>query len=263
MCAALVFASVAAWGQGHFLLATVRSDLQFALAKVQLIEPTPPPNEVMLGTRTVMLLPEPCTWALLGIGLGMVTCCRWRKGRAVAAVVVAIGLASNVAQGQGQFLFNAHDLSVGNDVKFETSNGQIATTALVQILAGPDFTSGSLIPLFPILSLSLPASGPTYPDPSAQVYTVPGMPAGARASVILRLIASGQVSECWAPDPVLLTESPRSPNEVFFGDHTLYVYTPEPSTWALCLLGFGAIACCFRRKAGANRGKGALTQFTL
>jgi hypothetical protein len=172
--------------------------------------------------------------------------------KSVVVLIAVIAFASDAAQGQGQFLFNAHDLSVGNDVKFQTSNGQVATTALVQILAGPDFTSASLIPLIPTLSLSLPASGPTYPNPSAQVYTVPGMPAGAMANVILRLIAGNQVSEYWAPNPVLLTEAPQRPNEVLFGDHTQYVYTPEPSTWALGLFGLATMFCALSRPRSAT-----------
>ena len=174
--------------------------------------------------------------------------------KAVVVLCAAFAFASVAARGQGQFLFNTHNPSGGNDVSFEAfCFGQIAPDAVVQVLAGPDFTSASLIPLTPTLTLSLPASGPTYPNPSAQLYTVPGMPAGAMANVVLRLIAGNQVCGTRALNPVLLTEPPQTANEVSLGNRTLYVYyCPEPSSWTLVLVGIGLIIIRPRWQTGSR-----------
>jgi hypothetical protein len=167
--------------------------------------------------------------------------------KALAAVIAAIAFASVAAQGQGQFLFNTRDLAAGNNVQFEPLcyEGQIAPDYFIVVLAGPDATL--LAALSPELPLSLTGAGASYPNPTAQIYTVPGMSPGMVATVAYEVHAVNMVSGYHlAQNQVVLTAPPFPPNEVALGNVTIPIYyCPEPSTWILGLLGLGAVFMAF------------------
>ncbi len=73
--------------------------------------------------------------------------------KAVVVVDAAIAFASVAALGQGQFLFNTRDLSIGNNISFVGPNCIPASGSdlFVEVLAGPS----NCIPEFPSLILCL------------------------------------------------------------------------------------------------------------
>src|ERR1041385_1763320 len=117
--------------------------------------------------------------------------------KAVGILLAGLTCGCLSAFGQGRFLFDTHDLAAGNDLRFQgfCFDGQVAPESMVEVLAGPDFTSASLILLTPALTVNVRASGPAYAIPSAQVFAVPGMTPGMLAEVVVRLTAGNQVSE--------------------------------------------------------------------
>ena len=173
--------------------------------------------------------------------------------KAVAAVFAAIAFASVAARGQGQFLFDTHDPTAGNDVRLFYPDCQPASgpDLFVEVLAGPD--AATLMPLTPLLSFNRTGADAGYPSPFAQIYTVPGMAGGMSALVGYRFFqgtswnsAVAKSSLALAPTPVALSEPPTPPNEVALG---MQIFgCPEPPTWVLALLGLGPVTFCFRRE---------------
>jgi hypothetical protein len=173
--------------------------------------------------------------------------------KAAVVLFAVIAFASVAALGQGQFLFNTRNLSAGNNVPFflrcEPASG---TDLFVKVLAGPD--ANNLMPLTPLLPLNRTGAGAGYTNPFGQIYTVPGMEAGTAASVGYRAFQGTSYAEAasksqlmFALSPVVLTAPPSVPNEAVLGSSSIPPECiPEPSAWALFLLGLGALIWRFR-----------------
>jgi hypothetical protein len=180
--------------------------------------------------------------------------------KAVVVLYAAIAFASVAALGQGQFFFNTHDLTAGNVLTF-VFNGMPASgnDLFVEVSAGPE--AQHLTPLTPLLALNRTGAGAGFTSPFSQVYTVSGMTAGQTATVAVNMFqGTSSVTATFSMFAVLgvvqLTEPPTPPNEVAIGAKTIAV-VPEPSTWAMLLLGLGglvfglpATAVAFNAKSG-------------
>jgi hypothetical protein len=177
-------------------------------------------------------------------------------------LVLTTTLAALAARGQGQFLFNTHDSSIGNDVRFYWSDGTpvSGSDTFVEVLAGPD--AQHLTQLTPLLSLNRgSAAGAGYTNPFGLIFstTTPGDTAfvGYRmfqgtswdaASVKSPLITT-QLGSTPAPLVVALTSPPSLPNELSLGSGSIYIPLPEPAAWTLIALGLGAGLLIRRLKA--------------
>jgi hypothetical protein len=181
--------------------------------------------------------------------------------KAVVVLYAAIAFASVAAQGQGQFLFDTHDWAVGNDVRFyydpSLHQGLSGPDYFVQVLAGPDWNN--LEPLTPLLTLNRTGIDAGYTDPFALTYTVPDVPAGTDAFVAFRAFwgpswegAYGTTMLRHALMPVKLGDSESAPPEVSLGTIRVALVFPEPSTWAMMLIGLGAIVLASRRTNGCT-----------
>jgi MYXO-CTERM domain-containing protein len=175
-----------------------------------------------------------------------------------AALMIAVA-----AYGQGSFLFNTHDTSVGNDVKFVDANGNGITGSdfFVEVLVGPDATH--LTALTPTLPLSRTGAGAGYTSPFSQVYNTT-LPAGTAVvayrafegtSFASATVKSAQITQTLGASPaplsVALAVAPAPPNELLLGAGTVQVLgasVPEPATLALGALGVGALLMIRRRK---------------
>jgi len=177
-----------------------------------------------------------------------------------AALMIAVA-----AYGQGQFIFNTHDTSAGNVLTFVDQNGAkiagpnyfvdvlVGTTAanvaaLVGDAGGPFVINRTLS--------SGAASG--FTNPFSQIYTVPGQKANSQVFVGYRAYqgssydaATIKSATTVLPSAYTLTEPPTPPGEVPVGTVTVTLTgggnVPEPATWALGLLGFGALLAIRRR----------------
>jgi hypothetical protein len=171
-----------------------------------------------------------------------------------AALMVAVA-----TYGQGQFIFNTHDASIGNNVTFKY-NGAAATGSdlFVQVFAGPD--AAHLTPLAAGVNVQGPlplnrtGAGAGYTNPFSDTYTVAGMAGGQSAVVGYQAFKGSSLATATATSPltlatsnVALTEPPTPPNEVVLGAQTVTI-VPEPATLALGLLGLGSLLAIRRRK---------------
>jgi hypothetical protein len=163
-----------------------------------------------------------------------------------------------VARGQGQFVFNAKDSDAANILKF-TLAGNFATGPdfFVQVFAGPNLSH--LAPLDPLLALNGAGADAGFPNPSNQVYEVPGLPAGSQALVgyvgfkgaslatatIRGFLKLGEV-------PVTLTEPPTNPNEVKVGVVFVPIDIPEPGALILSLMGLSPVLLLLGKRKGAG-----------
>ena len=178
----------------------------------------------------------------------------------VGVGLAAIVFASVAAQGQGQFSFNAHSLTIGNDVQFALASYCSLPNYpqyFLQVSAGQ--AEGQFKPLIPVLPLHLTGAGPVYPEPSSQVYTVPGLPAGTAVIVLYNVIAGESLDHIsvsegdhFAIEPVILAEAPATAPEVLLGNRMVTVfYCPEPAPLSLAAiasaLAGGAIFSTLRR----------------
>jgi MYXO-CTERM domain-containing protein len=174
----------------------------------------------------------------------------------VAALALMVSVA---AHAQGSFIFNARDVGAGIDVKFGLPDGTPigADQGIfnVQLLAGA--TAGALQPLTPLLALNRTGATAGYPNPLSNVYTVPGVGQGAQALVVIRAFegasfdAAGVKNE-WGPIAHTLQEPPNLPTPLNLNqlnpENGVLRLVPEPTTWALGLLGLGAVLAFRRRK---------------
>ena len=123
--------------------------------------------------------------------------------KAVAAVFAAIAFASVAARGQGQFVFNTHDPTAQNDVIFAPCGYPVSSPDFfVAVFAGPDASHRS--PLSPTLALNRTGAGAGYTSPFAEIYTVPGMAAGASAVVGYQMFQGTTLADAIARGPVAL-----------------------------------------------------------
>jgi PEP-CTERM motif len=168
--------------------------------------------------------------------------------KVVVVLLAAIAFASVAAQGQGQFSFNTHDVAAGNVLYFVNDAGPATGNDLfLEVFAGPD--AAHLTPLTPLLALNGTGAAAGYANPSSATYTVPGITAGQSAVVAYvgfqgpnEMSAIFTTGRHLAMAAVVLTDPTTPPNEVLLGTHTLFMGTiPEPSTWAMFLVGLGGI----------------------
>jgi len=182
--------------------------------------------------------------------------------KALLNIAAALAVAST-CYGQGQFTFNTHNPTAGNDVRF-AFNGKLADATtpdlFVEVFAGPDVAH-----LQPLGALPLNRTGAEagYTNPYSATYTVSGMPGGtlavvgyqpfqgtsfATATVVCGLILS-------VPS-VLLQEVPSDPNEVVLGNHVADPFCPFPEPPTGFLSGIGlATVLLFGHKRSRNRGQ--------
>jgi hypothetical protein len=129
----------------------------------------------------------------------------------IALVFGAFLIAPTGVFGQGQFLFNTHDPSAGNNIIFYF-NGAPATgpDLFVQVFAGPD--PAHLQPVTGTLAGPLPlnrtGAGAGYPNPFSDIYTVPGMAAGTMAIVGYSAFQGTSWSTATAQSGISLATSP-------------------------------------------------------
>lgn len=174
-------------------------------------------------------------------------------------ITVAALMIATAAYGQGQFIFNTHDLAQNNNVTF-TVGGQPASGAdlWVQVSAGPD--ASHLTALTPLLPLNRTGAGAGYTQPFSATYTVAGMANGTSATVAYQgfqgtslATATATSALTLATSPVTLVEpGPTPANEVALGVHTgataIAIGVPEPTTLALGAIGLGTVLLFRRRK---------------
>jgi hypothetical protein len=169
----------------------------------------------------------------------------------ILILVLTTTLAALVAHGQGQFLFNTHDTSIGNDVRFFWSDGTpiSAPDAFVEVLVGPD--AQHLAQLAPLLPLNRSAAGAGYTNPFGLIYSTT-MSSGLAfvgyrmfqgtswdTAFVKSTLITTQLGGTPAPLIVNLTTPPSLPNELSLGSGAIYVPLPEPGAWILLTLGLG------------------------
>jgi len=170
---------------------------------------------------------------------------------ALAALMVSIA-----AYGQGQFSFNNR---VGTEVnaRFVLPSDAAGSSSIgspdwtVQLLGGPAGTAvGSLVPLDPASTTFRGAPGTAAAGYVTSVTpTVPGVAAGANASVLVRVMGPNGASQDFGPFTVNnLGGGAQLPPNLQLGTTPLVVNVPEPTTLALGALGIGALLCIRRRK---------------
>jgi len=139
------------------------------------------------------------------------------KNLIATAAVFVLGLA---AHGQGEFLFDTHDISSGNDLRFV--NGCIPVSGdnlFVQVFAGPD--AAHLTPTGAPLALDRAGVGVGYTDPFGAIFIVSGLAGGQSARIACELYQGTSFanatsrSELIVLGTVTLTEPPNVPNEVY------------------------------------------------
>jgi len=170
---------------------------------------------------------------------------------------VALMIAAT-AYGQGQFIFNAHDVAGGNVLTFTDSAGKkiAGPDYYVDVLAGAN--ANSLQPVTGdarlVINRSTAAGATGFTTPFSATFIVPGMAAGAAATVGYRAYQGTSWDTATVKSPlqmatgtVLLTEPPTPANQVSLGVQTVNL-VPEPATWALGLLGLGSLLAIRRRK---------------
>jgi len=174
-------------------------------------------------------------------------------------ITAAAFMMAVAAYGQGQFLFNTHDVAGGNNVTF-TLNGAPATgnDIFVEVLAGAD--KASLTPVTPTLAVNRTGAGAGYTSPFSAIYTtalasgnaVVGYRAfqgtsydtAANKSDLITTVLGTQT-----PLSVALTTPPTPPNQLLLGAGAVTINSvPEPGTLALGLLGLGSVLLFRRRK---------------
>jgi hypothetical protein len=174
----------------------------------------------------------------------------------VAALALMVSVA---AHAQGQFIFNTLSPSEGINVRFALPDGTFISAAQgtfnIQLLAGP---AGALQPLEGLLPLNRAAGAAAgYPNPAAQTYTVPGLGQGALASVVIRAFEGSNFEAAtlkneWGPIAHTLQVAPNLPTPLNLMQIAepggVLTLIPEPTTWALGLLGLGAVLLFRRRK---------------
>jgi hypothetical protein len=168
---------------------------------------------------------------------------------ALAALMVSIA-----AYGQGQFVFNNR---IGTEVnaRFVSSSDATGTSSIgspdytVSLLGGP--VGGSLVALDPASTTFRGAAGTTTAGYVTSVTpTVPGVAIGGNASVLVRVLGPGGLSQDFGPYTVNgLGGGTATPPNLQLGTSPLVInQVPEPATLALGALGVGALLMFRRRK---------------
>jgi hypothetical protein len=220
------------------------------------------------GRRNRLLFSLPQTAAffeLAAIKSGLLPL--WPRGsyvsegmRRLLPILFFISVALNfvAAYGQGQFLFNTHDSSVGNDVRFYNDNQPITGNDwFLEVMVGPD--EAHLKPLSgPLLALNRTGAGAGYTNPFGQIYTVPGTLGGTTVLVGYRVFEGATWDTATGPSGgpfvsylgpgaggltfVALSAAPEPPHEVLLGTGVITLTAPEPAIWSLALFGVATIA---------------------
>jgi hypothetical protein len=175
----------------------------------------------------------------------------------VSLAVLSVALLQAHVSGQGQFLFNTMDPAADNYVLFLLSGAPASGSDLfVQVLAGPDRDHMTF--LTPLLPLNQTGAMVGFPNPTMQVFEVPGMRAGSQAAVGYVAFEGGTLltASMRSPlnlsvAPVTLTEPPSEPNEVHLGSvRTVPVDFPEPGTMTLGMIGLCSVLLHMRKRVG-------------
>jgi hypothetical protein len=172
--------------------------------------------------------------------------------KAIVLVLTAIACASVAALGQGQFAFN-------NQVPPEINARFIANTdpenGSSSSIGGAEFlvqlfnveAGGILLPLEPFSTTFRGPAGSSvagYVDPTTE--TVPGVPPGAMANIVVRVLGQGSVAgqQDFGPYSVSLGGDTITPPNLPLGTSPLVIYfnVPEPTTLILSLVGIGALS---------------------
>lgn len=175
---------------------------------------------------------------------------------AAAALMVTVA-----TYGQGQFVLNNRITAEGINARFvlssDPTDGSVSSVGspdfTVNLLGGPQGTAtGSLVALDPPSTTFRGAAGTATAGFLTQVTAqVPGVAAGAAASIVLRVMGPNVLggSQDFGPFNVTLGGGVNPPPNLPMGGAPLIVVIPEPSTLALGALGLGALFLIRRRKA--------------
>jgi hypothetical protein len=183
-------------------------------------------------------------------------------------ILLALGalMLTITAHGQGYFIFNSRNPTIGNDIRFLAPDGSrvFADYVFVQVFAGP--SPNELQPLSPALAVGRTVGEAGYTYPLSQVYRVPGMESGnAFVGYQARAIFQGESWDTALQKTLFITTldgglSPTSltvalatrpdlANDVLLGIGSVHFPIPEPATWALCLIGLGTALLPFRPRS--------------
>jgi hypothetical protein len=170
---------------------------------------------------------------------------------ALAALVVSIS-----AYGQGQFVFNNRigtevtaRVILSTDPQDGSSSSVGSPDWTVQLFGGPAGTATSaLVPLDPATVQFRGAPGSNAAGYTATGISpiVPNVAPGAAASILVRVLGPGGISQDFGPYNVTLGGGTLIPPNLQLGTSPLVV--PEPTTLALGALGIGALLLIRRRK---------------
>jgi hypothetical protein len=159
---------------------------------------------------------------------------------ALAALMVSVA-----AYGQGQFVFN-NRIPPDINAKFSLSDGTIPAgdAYTVQILAGA--TADALAPVASTTFRTGAAAG--YVNPLT--VTVPNLvgPTVVRLQMFAGNTTTGTAYPLNQDFNVTTTVAPATPPNLALGTAELQFIVPEPTTWALALLGLGGLLAIRRRK---------------
>lgn len=164
------------------------------------------------------------------------------------ALIVMLALA-NTATGQGTVLFD-NGVSGLVDARVLCYSGRFPdTNYIAQLYGGPaGSTISSLAPLFPITTFK-PASSVDGGYVNPVIVSVPGVPPGGRATIMMRVLLGNSVETAWAVgalNPVTVTLGGGSfPPAVLIGLTGVTDCIPETTTDSMFLL-LGITVLLFR-----------------
>ncbi len=167
----------------------------------------------------------------------------------IAHTLLVLLATATLAHGQGQFVFN-NRIGAEVNARFVLPSDATGTSSIgtpdyyVQLFGGPIGTPESqLLPLDPSSTTFRGAAGTTTAGYVVGVTpTVPGVPVGGNASVLLRLVSLNGYSCDFGPYTVNgLGGGTTTPPNLQLGTSPLFC-VPEPSSYLLGAAGMAALA---------------------